>query len=537
MLQRAMLSNSNILKISLFATGLSGIVAEYVLSTLATYFLGNSVLQWTMILSTMLFSMGLGSRLSQYIHKDLLEKFIAIEFILSLLVSFCAVLAYQASAYASQNYFTGDDAIMGIHPFPYDGVVIYTLSILIGILIGMEIPLVTRLNEAYESLQVNIANVMEKDYYGSLAGGIFFAFVGLPYFGLTYTPFILGSINLLVAAWLLWVLWGQINLAGKRSLLPFALLTFLGIGAGTAFAKTIINRGEQKKYQDHIIYQEQTPYQRIVLTEWKGNHWFYLNGNLQLSSFDEWMYHEPLVHPALTLAKEVKHVLILGGGDGCAAREVLKYPSVEKITLVDLDPAVTRLAAKHYAFLEMNQGSLSSPKVEVINGDAFNYMEKTQEYFDAMIVDFPDPKSIELSRLYSQEFYRMCYNHLRPNGVFITQAGSPYYATKAFRCIEKTVAAAGFNTIPMHNQVLSMGEWGWVLGHKQLSSDSLKPILQQFDFQQMDVKWINQDAMKLITSFGRDLVPLDTAQIEVNRIHEPILPRYYRKGNWDFFAY
>ena len=532
-----MLSNSNILKISLFATGLSGIVAEYVLSTLATYFLGNSVFQWTMILSTMLFSMGLGSRISQYFNKNLLESFITIEFILSLLVSFCAVLAYQSSAYASQNYFTGDEAIMGIHYFPYDGVVIYALSVLIGIMIGMEIPLVTRLNESYETLQVNIANVMEKDYYGSLAGGIFFAFIGLPYFGLTYTPFILGSINFFVASWLLWILWRQVNEAGKKTLLPFALSTLLAIGLGTVFAKDIINKGEQKKYQDHIIYQEQTPYQRIVLTEWKGNYWFYLNGNLQLSSFDEWMYHEPLVHPAMELAQEAQHVLVLGGGDGCAVREVLKYPTVRKVTMVDLDPAVTRLAQEHYAFLSMNKGALKDERVEIINADAFSYMEKTEKYYDAIIVDFPDPKSIELGRLYSQEFYRICYNHLRPRGVFITQAGSPYYATKAFRCIEKTIGAAGFHTLPMHNQVLSMGEWGWVLGHKKLPSEKLKPLLRSFDYEEVEVQWINREAMSLITSFGRDLVPLDTADIEVNRIHEPVLPKYYRKGNWDFFAY
>ncbi len=182
-----MLSKSNILKISLFATGLSGIVAEYVLSTLATYFLGNSVLQWTMILSIMLFSMGLGSRLSQYMQKNILEKFIIIEFILSLLVAFCSILAYSASAYASFN------SSLSMFSFPFDGVVIYMMSIAIGMMIGLEIPMVTRLNEEFEELKVNIANVMEKDYYGALVGGIFFAFIGLPIFGLTYTPFILGK--------------------------------------------------------------------------------------------------------------------------------------------------------------------------------------------------------------------------------------------------------------------------------------------------------------------------------------------------------
>ncbi|MEM8567818.1 MAG: spermidine synthase, partial [Bacteroidota bacterium] len=158
---------SNILKLALFATGLSGIVAEYILSTLATYFLGDSVFQWTMIVSIMLFSMGLGSRISKSIKSSLLEKFITIEFTLSVLSAFVSVITYSASAY-----------------YGYVGFVIYGLSIIIGLLIGMEIPIVIRLNDEFEDLRVNVSTVMEKDYYGSLLGGVFFAFVGLPYLGL-----------------------------------------------------------------------------------------------------------------------------------------------------------------------------------------------------------------------------------------------------------------------------------------------------------------------------------------------------------------
>lgn len=526
-----MLSKSNILKISLFATGLSGIVAEYLLSTLATYFLGNSVFQWTMILSIMLFSMGLGSRLSQYIEKHILEKFIVIEFILSVLVAFCALIAYSAKAFASFN-----DSL-SIFPFPFDGLVIYTMSIAIGLLIGLEIPMVTRLNQEFEDLKVNIANVMEKDYYGSLVGGIFFAFIGLPVFGLTYTPFILGSINFVVAIFLISILQKSIASSYKKWFWPSGTLILLLLIFGTAFARQIINYGEQKNYKDRVIYQEQTPYQRIVLTEWKDKYWFYLNGNLQLSSYDEWMYHEPLVHPAMRLARAPQKVLVLGGGDGCAVREILKHRSVESITLVDLDSAVTHLARTHQAFLEMNQGVLESEKLSIFNTDAFNFLDKSEELFDVMIIDFPDPKSIELGRLFSLEFYRMCYNHLRPNGVIIAQAGSPYYATKAFKCIDKTMAAAGFSTIPLHNQVLSLGEWGWILGAKSISKEDLKPILRSMKFNDIETKWLTHEGMQLITSFGKDIIPMDTSLIEINRINDPKVHEYYMKGNWDFFNY
>lgn len=526
-----MFSKSNILKISLFATGFSGIVAEYLLSTLATYFLGNSVLQWTMILSIMLFSMGLGSRFSQYIEKNILEKFIVIEFILSLLVAFCVLLAYSAKAYASFN----DN--LAIFNFRFDGVVIYFLSIAIGLLIGLEIPMVTRLNQEFEELKVNIANVMEKDYYGSLVGGVFFAFIGLPIFGLAYTPFILGLVNFIVAIFLILILKKNIKKSYQTGFLVAGSIIFIWIMAGGIYAQDIINYGEQKSYKDQVIYQEQTRYQRIVVTEWNNHNWFYLNGNLQLSSFDEWMYHEPLVHPAMKLNPNPQRVLVLGGGDGCAVREILKYPNVESITLVDLDSAVTALARSHPAFLKMNKGSLDSDKLTVINTDAFAYLEQSMDFYDVMIIDFPDPKSIELARLFSVEFYRMCYNHLRPNGVIIAQAGSPYYATKAYKCIEKTMAAGGFGTIPLHNQILSLGEWGWIMGAKDIPQERLKPILHGMKFDNISTRWINNEAMYLMTSFGNDIIQIDSADILVNKVNQPVLHDYYMKGNWDFFHY
>ncbi|MBX2840258.1 MAG: polyamine aminopropyltransferase [Flammeovirgaceae bacterium] len=524
-----MLSKSNILKLALFATGLSGIVAEYILSTLATYFLGNSVLQWTMILSIMLFSMGLGSRISKYFETHLLEKFILIEFILSLLVSFCSVLAYAVSIYASFN----ED--LSYYTFELDGVAIYFMSILIGLLIGMEIPLVTRLNEDYETLRVNISNVMEKDYYGSLLGGVFFAFIGLPYLGLTYTPFILGIVNFIVAVGLYFRLQNLVDKKYNFSIKLGTICVFLVIATGAVFAKNVVEYGEQKRYKDKVIFQDQSPFQKIVVTQWKEFYWLYLNGNPQLSTFDEWLYHEPLVHPVMKLSQNPKNILVLGGGDGCAVREILKYESVESVTLIDLDAKVTQLCSTHPIFTELNKNSLSHDKVTVRNEDAFTFLQQGTDFFDVMIIDFPDPKTIELSRLFSKEFYRMCHQHLRPNGIMIVQSGSPYYATKAFNCIEKTIDEAGFSVIPIHNQVLTLGEWGWVIGAKSIKQENLKPMLHSLDFQDIKTRWINNEAMQLITSFGKNLIQIDSSQIESNTIHNPVLPEYYRNGNWDLY--
>ena len=508
---------SNILKIALFATGLAGIVAEYILSTLATYFLGDSVFQWTMIVSIMLFSMGLGSRLSKSVKTSLLVKFIIIEFGLSLLTSFSSLLAYTAAAYTI-----------------YTGFIIYSLSITIGLMIGMERPLVIRLNNKFEELRINVSSVMEKDYYGSLAGGLFFAFVGLPYLGLTYTPFILGSINFIVALLLLTMLWKHLHTRVKYLLGSLSVFIIILITAGIIFAKPVILFGEQKKYKDKIVFSKQTRYQRIVVTQWKENYWLYINGNLQLSSLDEKMYHEPLVHPAMEYHPYPRNILILGGGDGCAAREVLKHKSVENITLVDIDPVITALAKSHKIFRNLNNNALNNQKVSIVNADAYYFMQNHDDFYDVIIIDLPDPRTIEIGRLYSQEFYEICRKHLRPQGILVTQAGSPYYAAKAFLCIKKTLQKAGFTVVPYHNQILTMGEWGWMLGTKQKKS-YLKKDLGQLKFENISTSWLNNEAMLMMTSFGKEffLDPQDT--VEINKTHHPVLYRYYLKGSWDLY--
>jgi spermidine synthase len=509
---------SNILKIALFATGLAGIVAEYVLSTLATYFLGDSVFQWTMIVSIMLFSMGLGSRVSKIFERHLLQKFIYVEFTLSILSAFAALVAYTAAAYTM-----------------YTGLIIYSFSILIGLLIGLEIPLVIRLNQDFEELKINVSSVMEKDYYGSLLGGLFFAFIGLPHLGLTYTPFLLGIINFLVAILLLYILWPGVEKHLRKKLLVSAAGVASLLLAGVVLAEPVILYGEQRRYRDKIVYEEQSRYQRIVITQWKNDYWLYLNGNQQLSSLDEELYHEPLVHPAMNLLPDVKDVLVLGGGDGCAIREVLKYPSVESIDLVDLDPSMTRLGQEHPVLLGLNENALNNPKVRITNRDAYHFLEQTERYYDVVIIDLPDPKTVELGRLYTLEFYKLLSRQMRPNAVVITQAGSPYYATRAFRCIEKTMSAAGFQTQALHNQVLTMGEWGWIVGRKGDPAFPLKEKLQAQDFEHVETRWLNHEAMQLITSFGKDFFLSPEKEVRINTIHDPVLYRYYLQGNWDTY--
>ena len=289
---------SFLLKAALFATGLAGIVSEYTLSTLATYFLGDSVFQFTMIVSIMLFSMGIGSRISKNIEDSLLEKFVWIEFGLSCIASNVTVIVYTVFA------FYGDPTI-----------IIYILSILIGLFIGMEIPLVVRLNEGFQSLRVNISSALENDYYGSLAGGAFFAFIGLPILGLTYTPLVLGIVNFSVAILFIVVIWNEVKPEQKRRLIIYASFTATLLITSGLMSEKIVKWGDHLRYRDRVVYSEQTRYQKIVLTKGEGNYWLFLNGNQQLSTFDEELYHEPLVHPIMQLHNNPRSILVLGGGE------------------------------------------------------------------------------------------------------------------------------------------------------------------------------------------------------------------------------
>ena len=508
---------SFILKVCVFTTGCATMVTEYTLATLASYLLGNSILQWTVVISLMLFSMGLGSRYSRKYKTDLLDRFTLTEFGLSFLCTFSAMFCFWISAYT-------------IH----FGLVVYGVACMIGFMTGLEIPLITRINESYESLRENISSVMEYDYYGALLGGALFAFVLLPFLGLTYTPVLIGSLNLLVASLILWTFPDHLT---RPSIFKaqFAVLLLVSILA-FAVAKPIILYGEQHKYKDKIVYQEQTRYQKIVVTQWKDDYWLFINGSTQFSTYDEERYHEPLVHPLLGLIKERKDILLLGGGDGLAAREILKYPDVENLTLVDLDPAMSRLARQDKIFLGINHGSLNDPRVRVINQDAYQFIKNSVDLYDAVIIDLPDPKSVSLSLLYSLGFYKMVEKHLKPFGAMVTQSTSPLYSPEAFLCIKKTLEAAGFSTLPYQNSVPSMGLWGWILGVRQkaMPAQRLKQDLTALEFADIKTRFLNRDAMISMAHFGKGLFEKE-AQIEPNTQFDHNILKYYRQGSWDLY--
>lgn len=491
------------------------------LCTLATYFLGNAVVQWTLMMSLMLFAMGVGSRLSRHCSAHLLDTFVALEFGLSVLCAGAAAAAY------------------GLSPFVYNvGVVIYPLGMAIGLLVGLEIPLITRVNAAYEELHVNIASVLEKDYYGALLGGLFFAFVALPYFGLTYTPVALGTLNFAVASLFVFRFQGLLHFPRMLS------GAWAAVGAGLIglflLADPIVLYGEQARYKDTVVFVEQTAHQRLVMTRWRNDYWLYINGNQQFSTYDEERYHEPLVHPALALGARRAEILILGGGDGLALREVLKYADVERVTLVDVDPRMTALASSHPVFVQINGHALRDPRVEVVHADAFAFLHGGKDgaprLYDAIIVDLPDPNTDELARLYSVNFYRLCKRHLKRDGRLVTQATSPFFSRRAFLCIKKTMAAAGLSVLPYHTHVPTLGEWGFLLGvdAAQLAPADLRETVLRLSFAGVPTRFLNTDAMIGMIHFGKGVFH-DEANLDVNVESRPVLHEYYRQGRWEVY--
>ncbi len=468
-------------------------------------------------MSLMLFAMGLGSRISRYIINDLFDKFILLEFSLSLICGSSVAFCYWFSTF-SHNI----------------SLAIYGISVLIGLLIGAEIPLVTRINESYEDLRTNISSVLENDYYGALAGGLLFAFFALPYLGLTYTPIALGIVNFSVASILFWRFRHLVTYKRHLQLSFVSVVAFFMV---FMFAvKPIMLYSEQKKYKDRIVYAKQSRYQKIVITKWRNDYWLFINGKEQFSTFDEDKYHEPLVHPAMLMAKRKKRILILGGGEGLAVREVLKYDDIESATLVDLDPVMTDLARHNPIITNINKNSMNNLRVNAVNRDAFIFVQNCTQSYDIIIVDLPDPSSVTLSRLYSKEFYSICRRHLNKNGILVTQATSPVYSDNAFACITKTMENAGFTVLPYHNHIPTLGEWGWCLGMKDdvITLDALKDRALNLDFSKIPTKYLNSEAMISMVHFGKGILDKKD-KVEVNTVLDPILVKYYQKGQWDVY--
>lgn len=493
-----------ILLVSVLLISICALTYELIVATLSSYLLGNSVTQFSFTIGFFLFAMGVGSLLSRRIQRHELRWFIVVELLIAVFGSTSALLLYAVFASADFYYYTTMIAV----------------SLAVGICIGLEIPLLTRIVADRASLGGALADVLSIDYLGALVGSLAFPLILLPLLGVTQTAFLTGLLNVAVASLLLWQFRDRLSRRWARGLSWACAGVTLAMGAGSVLSTDLVRIFEQRLYAEVIIHREQTPYQRIIMTRNGEDVRLYLDGNLQFSSRDEYRYHETLVHPVMSIARSHERVLVLGGGDGLVAREVLKYEDVGEIVIVDLDPAMTQLAQSHRLLRELNAGALDDARVTVVNEDAFTYIQRIDELFPVVIIDLPDPNNEGLSKLYSQQFYRILGTKLTPDGVFITQATSPYFVREAYWMIVTTIENSGFDVQPMRTHVPSFGEWGFVVGGlKRLPTFEIPDGL--------NLRYLTQDVLDFTLVFDPDTERVTTG---INTLDHPILPQAYESG-------
>ncbi len=434
---------SVILLVSVFVVATCGLIYELLAGTIATYLLGDSVTQFSTVIGTYLFAMGIGSWFSRYIEGRLLGWFIRIEILIALV-----------GGTSAASLFLLFPLVDDFRP------ILYALVLLVGFLVGLEIPLLIRILKDEFSFGDLVSNVLTYDYIGALAASLLFPLVLVPFVGLIRGGFVIGFVNILVALLLVFRLRRDRSLAMER-VGAVAVAALLVVGA--IASERLQRASEASLYNDNLIYATSSPYQRIVLTQSKGDIRLFLDGNLQFSSRDEYRYHESLVWPALARVASPSRVLILGGGDGLALREVLREEAVEEVVLVDLDPAITELFRSAPPLTRLNAGAFADPRVEVINADAFTWARDASRRFDVILVDLPDPTNYSIGRLYSLEFYRNLGVLLAPGGLMSVQSTAPFVSTRSFAMIGATLRAAGFRVQPYHTYVPSFGDWGFTL--------------------------------------------------------------------------
>lgn len=495
-----------LLLLAVFVIATCGLIYELVAGTLASYLLGDSVTQFSTIIGVYLFSMGVGAFLSRYFNRNLLRWFIQIELLVGMVGGFSAPLLFILFPVASSFR-----------------LVLYAFVFLTGTLVGLEIPLLMRILKDKVEFKELVSRVFTFDYIGALLAALIFPLLLVPHLGLIRTSLFFGILNILVGFFLAMHFGKEIKRISVVKVTAIILLITELIAF--VFAERILNYSETLTYNDHIIFATSSPYQRIVLTKNKREMRLFLNGNLQFSSADEYRYHEALIHPGLQALHEPKRVLVLGGGDGLAVREILKYPSVSSVTLVDLDSKMTKLFTTNNILLQLNNGSLKNAKVKVQNEDAFIFLKSNTNRYDFIVIDFPDPSNFSIGKLYSNTFYRLLYKALSDSGVAVVQSTSPYVAPKSFWCIDETIRSVGFQTAPYHNLVPSFGEWGYILAFKRDSytvPDNYIPNL----------RFVNPATAQQMFVFPQDMRAKQP--LAVNKLNNQVLVNYFEE-EWNAY--
>lgn len=484
-----------------------GLAAELLLGTLASYLVGNTALAYGVAVGGFLAAMGLGAYISQFIAVDnqqrqLLKVFLQIELLIAPLTAGLPIGLFVV--------FVADGPIwLGL----------FLVTLILGILSGLEVPILTRIIEQDHDVKFALAGVLALDYVGALIGSLAFPVLFLPLLGLFPTAVLIGSLPAFVVFRL-----GRL-FRGMRSWSYWGLCIGIGLCVFAPFVIPFSDRLENTLYKAPIVTRIQSNYQRIVLTRSGNDTRLFLDGDLQLSTVDEYRYHEALVHPALSTNFQRHHILVLGAGDGMALREILKWPEVEKVVLIELDPAVVQLARQYPILAESNAHALDDPRVDIIFGDAFKLAPQLPDTFDVIIADFPDPDRPALAKLYSQGFYRQLLSRLAPQGIFVTQASSPFFAPKVMDCIATTLTATDLQVYPYTVNVPSFGPWGFVLA-------SPEPV--QFSSQNLTIptRFLTPALLPELFQLPADI---SIGKAKINRLTDPVIVQYQADPRWSAY--
>lgn len=486
---------------AVFVIATCGLIYELVAGTLASYLLGDSITQFSTIIGVYLFSMGIGSFLSKYFNQNLLAWFIRIELLVGMVGGFSSALLFIVFPLAASFR-----------------LILYAIVLITGVLVGLEIPLLMRILEKKVAFKELVSRVFTFDYIGALLASLIFPLLLVPHLGLIRTSLFFGILNVGVG----WYLAHHFSKEIRQVVLlkTAAITLLLAQLVCFVFSESIMSYSETLTYDDNVVYSKSTPYQRIVITKNKHELRLFLNGNLQFSTADEYRYHEALVHPAFSSLNQPEQVLVLGGGDGLAVREILKYPSVKQVTLIDLDPAMTKLFSHQEILVRLNDSSLLNSKVHVHNADAFTWLRSNKTLFDAIVVDFPDPSNFSIGKLYSTSFYQLLKHALRPDGIAVIQSTSPYVAPKSFWCVDTTLRSVGLHTIAYHNYVPSFGEWGYIMATPEAPH-------HWFSRLPSPLKFLNPTTLQQMLIFPEDMKAHQL--LDINKLNNQALVKYFEE--------
>lgn len=497
-----------VLLASILIVALCGIVYELIIGAVSSYLLGNSIYQFSITVGFFMFAMGIGSYLSQFVHKDLIRNFVIIEIILAVIGGICSISLFLVFPFSPYMYRT----------------VMMAFIITIGTLVGLEIPILTRIMAQSEGTRRSIAKVLSFDYIGALIGSVAFPLMLLPSLGLVRSSFAIGLINIFVA--FLTILFMRKHLKHPRLLLGIIVAIAITLTTLIALGSRISAAAQQHLYFDQVIWKKDTLYQSLTMTQSYGNNdlRLFIDGHLQFSESDEHRYHETLVHSVLGLEGKRENILILGGGDGLAAREVLKYDDVKHVDLVDLDPAMTDLGQSFPPLVKLNKASLADPRVTAYNMDAFVFIKDKGIKYDRVIIDMPDPHNEAISKLYAVEFYAMIARRMTEDGVLISQSSSPYFARSAFWCVGITLADIFPETQALQVTTPSFGVWGFQIAAKRQGRLSEPLVLGD-----VKTRFWTPEILSAAKIFGKDIDMPESLRIKpvVNSIFEPIIYQLY----------